>query len=157
MTERNRFHGQSLPLQLATRAKQRSFSGSGSLEKDSPVEIGAMEKEEKTGGRSIMTDLEKDNVMRTKRARRCRSVVFQRSTWAVSPVSRAHGGVLFLWDHGLICCPERRFAVTSKIALWNAFPQPLAPLFTPVPNCIGNHLLRLAAEGNPASRNRWLF
>jgi len=35
----------------------------------------------------MSSDLEKDNVMRTKRARRCRSVVFQRSTWAVSPIS----------------------------------------------------------------------
>src|SRR5260370_6008902 len=32
-------------------------------------------------------DFEKDSVLRTKRARRCRSVLFQRSTWAVSPVS----------------------------------------------------------------------
>ena len=44
--------------------------GSGSLEKESPVCIVAIEKEEKTRGRSISIDLEKDNVMRTKRARR---------------------------------------------------------------------------------------
>src|SRR2546425_810384 len=35
----------------------------------------------------MTSDLEKNNVRRTKRARRCRRVLFQRSTWAVSPVS----------------------------------------------------------------------
>src|SRR5260221_13281987 len=35
-----------------------------------------MKKEEQTGGRSITTDLENESVMRTKRARRCRSVLF---------------------------------------------------------------------------------
>ena len=35
----------------------------------------------------MTTDLENDNVMRTKRASRWRRVLFQRSTWAVSPVS----------------------------------------------------------------------
>src|SRR6266700_4915043 len=64
-----------------------SGSGNGSLEQDGPLSIGAMEKEEKTRGRSMTTDLEKESVMRTKRARRWRSVLFQRSTWAVSPVS----------------------------------------------------------------------
>jgi hypothetical protein len=49
--------------------------------------IGAMKKEEQTSGRSMITDLEKERVMRTKRARRWRKVLFQRSTWAVSPVS----------------------------------------------------------------------
>jgi hypothetical protein len=34
----------------------------------------------------MTTDLEKESVMRTKRASRCRKVVFHRSTWAVSPV-----------------------------------------------------------------------
>ena len=53
-----------------------------------------MEKEEQTGGRSITTDLENENVMRTKRASGFRSVLFQRSTWAVFPVLRAHGGLL---------------------------------------------------------------
>jgi hypothetical protein len=61
----------------------------------------------------------------------------------------AHGGVLFLRDHRLIRCPEIREAVTSTIAVWNAFPQALARLFTSIPNCIGNHLSRLAAQGNP--------
>jgi len=42
----------------------------------------------------MTTDLVKDNVMRTKRARRWRSVLFQRSTWAVSPVSFPCAGSL---------------------------------------------------------------
>ena len=46
----------------------------------------------------ITTDLENDNVMRTKRASRWRRVLFQPSTWAVSPVSQAHRRVLLLRD-----------------------------------------------------------
>jgi hypothetical protein len=44
--------------------------GSGSCEKDSPIEIIAVEKQEQTGGRSMTTDLENERVMRTKRASR---------------------------------------------------------------------------------------
>ena len=80
--------------------------GSGSLEQDGPASIVAMKKEEQACGRSITTDFEKDNVMRTKRASGSRSVLFQRSTWAVSPVSRAHGCVLLVRDHRLVGCPE---------------------------------------------------
>jgi hypothetical protein len=65
----------------------KEAEGSGSCEKDSPIEIIAVEKQEQTGGRSMTTDLEKERVMRTKRASRWRSVFFHRSTWAVSPVS----------------------------------------------------------------------
>ena len=63
------------------------LEASGSLEQDGPVLIVAMKKEEQTRGRSIITDFENDNVMWTKRASGFRRVVFQRSTWAVSPVS----------------------------------------------------------------------
>jgi hypothetical protein len=55
-----------------------------------------MKKEKQTRGRSMITDLEKENVMRTKRASGFRKVVFQRSTWAVSPVSFPTAG----------CCSE---------------------------------------------------
>ena len=75
-------------------SQKRRVLGKSSREKDGPLSIGAMEKEEQTGGRSITTDLENENVMRTKRASGFRSVLFQRSTWAVFPVSRAHGGLL---------------------------------------------------------------
>jgi hypothetical protein len=61
--------------------------GSGSLEQDSLIQIISMEKEKQTCGRSITTDFENDNVMRTKRARRWRNVLFQRSPFFV-PASR---------------------------------------------------------------------
>ncbi len=61
--------------------------GSGSYEQDGPLCIVAIGEEKQTGGRSMSTDLENDNLMRTKRASRWRSVLFQRSTWALSPVS----------------------------------------------------------------------
>jgi len=38
-----------------------------------------------------MGHLEKESVLRTKRAKYCRRVLFQRSTWAVSPVSLPTG------------------------------------------------------------------
>ena len=64
-----------------------------------------MKKEEQTGGRSITPDLENDNVMRTKRASGFRNVLFQRSTWAVSPVS--FPTAVCHWEHAH-CAPERR-------------------------------------------------
>jgi len=54
--------------------------GSGSLEQDGPFLIGARKKEEQTGGRSMTSDLEKESVMRPKRASGFRSVFFHRST-----------------------------------------------------------------------------
>ena len=81
-------------------------SGSGSLEQDGPVSIVAMKKEEQACGRSITTDFEKDNVMRTKRASGFRSVLFQRSTWAVSPVSLPTAVCCSEGDHRQVSCPE---------------------------------------------------
>src|SRR6266567_2951005 len=99
---------------------------------------------------SCMTsDFEKESVMRTKRARRWRRVLFQRSTWAVSPVSRAHGYVLLTRDYCWVCDPEIREAVTSTIDVWNVLPQLLARLFTPIPDRISYHLSRFTAQGNP--------
>lgn len=40
------------------------YMGSGSLEQDGPLGIVAMKKEKQTGGRSMTTGLENDNVMR---------------------------------------------------------------------------------------------
>jgi hypothetical protein len=71
----------------AVRGNQSSKkSGSGSLEQDGLVSIVAMKKKEQAGLVHYYR-LGNHNVMRTKRARRWRSVFFQRSTWAVSPVS----------------------------------------------------------------------
>src|SRR6266487_1561292 len=105
----------------------------------------------------MTTDLEKESVMRTKRARRWRSVLFQRSTWAVSPVSRANGGVLLAGDHRRVGRPEGRFAMPCAVGGWNGFPQPLARLADsdhrwhrrpPVASCD-------IRQSTP--RSRWLF
>jgi hypothetical protein len=85
--------------------------GSGSLEQDGPLGIVAMEKEKQTGGRSMTSHIEKDNVMRTKRASGFRRVLFQRSTWAVSPVSLPSA----------VCCSEGddRSRDSQKVASCN--------------------------------------
>ncbi len=87
--------------------------------------------------------------MRTKRARRWRSVLFQRSTWAVSPVSFPTAERCSEGDHRRVRCPERRFAVSLPIPFRNRFPQSLARPLAPIPHCIGDHLSRLTAQGNP--------
>jgi hypothetical protein len=97
----------------------------------------------------MITDLEKENVIRTKRAKRWRKVVFQRSTRTVSPVSRAHRCVLLLGDHRRGGRPEIREAVPLPIPLWKSFPHLLACPFAPIPHGIAHHLSCLAAEGHP--------
>ena len=97
----------------------------------------------------MTSDLEKDNVRRTKRARRCRRVLFQRSTWAVSPVSLPTAVCCSEGDHSSIHFQKIREAVSLPIPLRNRFPQPLTRLFAPITHGIGDHLSRLAAEGNP--------
>jgi hypothetical protein len=87
--------------------------------------------------------------MRTKRASGFRRVLFQRSTWAVSPVSRAHRRVLLLRDDRSIDSQKVRKAMALAILWRNGLPQPLARLFAPIPNSIRHHLSRLATEGNP--------
>jgi hypothetical protein len=87
--------------------------------------------------------------MRTKRARRWRRVLFHRSTWAVSPVSLPTAVCCSEGDHHPVRRPEIREAVTSTVAVWNAFPQPLARPFTPIPNRRGDQLSALSAQGNP--------
>src|SRR2546425_7136586 len=87
--------------------------------------------------------------MRTKRARRCRRVLFQRSTWAVSPVSRAHGCVLLVRDDRLVCCPEVGEAMSLAVSCWNGFPQAQTGLFAAITQRVSDHLSRLATQGNP--------
>src|SRR2546421_10357647 len=72
--------------------------GSGSLERESLIVILAMKEEQETGGRSMISDIEKERVMRTKRASRWRKVFFHRSTWAGFSVSPAPRRVLLLPD-----------------------------------------------------------
>ena len=76
-------------------------------------------------------------------------MLFQRSTWAVSPVSFPTARVLLLRNHRSIRCPEVGETLTLAIAVWNGLPQPLTRPFTPITHRIGNHLSCLAAEGNP--------
>ena len=61
----------------------------------------------------------------------------------------SHSGMLFLWDHRLIRCPEVCEAMTSTIEIWNGLPQPLTRLFTSIPNRIGHHLTRFTTQSNP--------
>lgn len=97
----------------------------------------------------MTSDLEKESVMRTKRARRWRSVLFHRSTWAVSPVSLPTAVCCSEGDHRLGRRPEIREAVTSTISLRNGLPQLLARFFAPIPSGVGDHLPALSAESNP--------
>src|SRR5260370_29653393 len=62
----------------------------------------------------------KDSVLRTKRARRCRSVVFQRSGTRRFTCFLSDSTVLFFWDHGLGGCPEisETMASTSLRREW---------------------------------------
>jgi hypothetical protein len=96
----------------------------------------------------MTSDLENDNVMRTKRASRWRSVLFQRSTWAVSPVSRAHGCMLLFRNDRSIDFQEVGEAMTEAKLLRNRLPQPLACLFAPIPNGVCYHLPCLTAQSN---------
>ena len=59
---------------------------------------------------------------------------------AIPPLDRggfshlfSHSGMLFLWDHCLIRCPEVCEAITSTIEICNGLPQPLTRLFTSIP------------------------
>jgi len=86
----------------------------------------AMKEEQETGGRSMISDLENERVMRTKRASRWRNVFFQRSTGALPPLCLPTA----------VCCSsamteaetfkKSRLALALAILLCNGFPQALA-------------------------------
>ena len=122
--------------------------GSGSLEQDGTLCIVAMEKEKQTG---LMHEhrLRK----RQRHADKTGEPLAQRIVPALhmGGFSRlfAHRRVLLLWDHRSVRCPEVGEAVPVAIAVWNGLPQPLTRLFAAIPNRIGDHLARLAAQGNP--------
>jgi hypothetical protein len=109
----------------------------------------AMKKEKQTDGRSMASDLENDHVIRTKRARRCRSVFFHRSTWAVSPVSFPTAVCCSSPDDRSIHFQKVGEAVALPIPLWNGLPQLPTRLFAPISHGIGDYLPRPAAESNP--------
>ena len=97
----------------------------------------------------MSSDLEKDNVMRTKRARRCESRGILPLHMSRFPCFLSDGGVLVLRDHCLRGGPEIREAVTSTIAIWDGLPHPLTRLFAPIPHRRSDSLTRLAAQSNP--------
>ena len=122
--------------------------GSGSCEKDSPIEIIAVEKQEQTG---LVHDhrLGKGEGHAHKTGEPLAQRVIP--PLDVGGFSRlfSHGSMLLLWDHRRICRPEVGETMPLTIPLWNGLPQPLTRLFTPISQGIGHHLPRLAAQGNP--------
>src|SRR5258708_7910092 len=64
----------------------------------------------------------------------------------------SHCRVLRLRDNRSIHPQKVSEALSQAISLRNGFPQPLARLFTPIPNRIGDHLSCLATQGNPNPR-----
>jgi hypothetical protein len=122
--------------------------GSGSFEQDSPLGIVAMEKEEQA---RFMHD------QRLGKGQRHAHKTSQTLAQGVVPALHmscfsslfTNGCMLLLRDHRRIGRPEIREAAPVPIPLWNGFPQPLTRLFAPIPDRIGNHLPRLATEGNP--------
>ena len=122
--------------------------GSGSLEQDGPLSIVAMKKEEQT--RLVhKLGLRK----RQRHADKTGQTLPQRIIPAlhVSGLSRlfAHCCVLLLRDHRRVCCPEVRKAMPLAVGGWNALPQTQTGLFAPIAQRIGDHLTRLAAQGDP--------
>ncbi len=61
----------------------------------------------------------------------------------------AHCCVLLIRNYRLVGCPEVRKAMPLAVGGWNGLPQPLTRVFAPVTQCIGDHLSRLATQGNP--------
>ena len=117
---------------------------SGSFEKDSPVEIVAMQKEEEA---SLVHDLGLGKGQR--HAHKTGEALAQRVIPALhmSGLSRlfAHSRVLLLGNHASIYFQKVRKAMTLAILLRNRLPQPLTRLFTPLPNRIRHYLTRLTA------------
>jgi hypothetical protein len=122
--------------------------GSGSLEQDGPLGIVAMKKEEQTG---IVHDrgFGKGQCHTDKTSQTLSSCVIPALHMGRFSGLFAHSSVLLFRDHSSIDFQKIREAVSLPIPLRNRFPQPLARLFTPITHGIGNHLSRLAAQGNP--------
>jgi len=81
-----------------------------------------------------------------------RVVLFQRSTWAVSPVSFP---TALCWSSGItarIRFPEIGEAVTWTIRRGNGFPQPATGCLAAISDRVGHHLSRFAAQRNPDPR-----
>ncbi len=125
-----------------------AVSGSGSLEQDGPLGIVAMKKEEQTG---IVHDLGfgKGQCHTDKTSQALSSCVIPALHMGRFSGLFAHSSVLLFRDHSSIDFQKIREAVSLPIPLRNRFPQPLTRLFAPITHGIGDHLSRLAAQGDP--------
>lgn len=66
-------------------------------------------------------------------------------------------GMLLFRDHGLIRCPEIGEAVTSTVGRWDGLPQLTTGSLASVSDHRGDHLTRLATQGDPDPRLIGLF
>jgi hypothetical protein len=126
-----------------------SPSGNGSFEKDSPIEIVAMEKEQK------IRFVHHHRVgKRQRHAHKAGEALAQRifPAFDMSSLSRLFPqcGVLLARDHRHVGYPEIREAIPCAVGGWDGFPQPLARLFTPITHCIRDHVSRFAEQGDPS-------
>jgi hypothetical protein len=71
----------------------------------------------------LTSDLEKDKVLRTKRAKRCRKVQFQRSIGLVSPASLPGERCVNLGKTLAYASQKITKDMTVFVALWNLAPQ----------------------------------
>jgi hypothetical protein len=69
----------------------------------------------------------------------------------------AHRRVLLLGDDRSVDFQKVRKTMALAILRRNGLPHPLARLFAPIPNGIGDHLTRPAAQGNPNPGSALLF
>ncbi len=125
-----------------------AFLDSGSLEQDGSLCIVAMKKEKQTGlvhhHRLGKGQCHTDKTSQTLSER----VIPPLHMGSFSGLF-AHRRVLLLWDDRSIDFQKIRKAMTLAILVGNGLPQPLARLFASIPNRIGDHLPRPAAQGNP--------
>ena len=133
-----------------------SNSGSGSCEKDSPVEIVAMQKEEKT---RLMHDLGRGkgqcHTPKTGEALASRVI----PAFHMGGLSRLFtpSSVLPLGNHASISVQKVRQAMTLARRLRNRLPQSLTRLFPPLPNRICHQLFASYGTRRSTSKSRWLF
>src|SRR5205807_1240012 len=116
-------------------------------EKDGSLAILAMEKEQKTGGRSI-TPTWKTRTSGAQSGPSVGVVCFSTARHERSLPSRG-GCMLLLRDDRSVDSQKGGSAKAQAILLWNGLPQPLACLFAAIPKHRGDHLTRLAAQSHP--------
>ena len=100
---------------------------------------------------------EKESVFRTKRAKRCRRVLLQRSSTRCLTCFLPHCCMLLLWNDCLIGSPKIGVAMSCSIRFWNGFPEHATGLFTSITYGVCHDLPRLTTQGNPDPRLVRLF